>query len=81
MADYSIRTTQQLGAILRGYRSERGLTQQEVGERVGIAQKAISQIETNLGSTSLARVLQVLAALDLELTVGPRKTDSHQSEW
>lgn len=81
MKGYSIKTPQQLGAILRGYRNEHGLTQAAVGEKVGVAQKVISQIETNSGSTSLARVLKVLAALDLELTVGARKTDDRQREW
>jgi len=81
MRGYSVKTPQQLGAILSGYRRECGLTQQAVGQSVGIAQKAISQIETNAGSTSLARVLKVLAALDLELTVSSRKTDNSQSEW
>lgn len=81
MPDYPIKTPQQLGAILQGYRRERKLTQQAVGASVGFPQNAISQIEANPGTASLARVFKVLAALDLELVVRPRNAVGSKSEW
>jgi HTH-type transcriptional regulator/antitoxin HipB len=81
MPDYPIRTPQQLGAVLRGFRRERKLTQRVVGANAGLAQNAISQIETNPGPTSLARIARVLAALSLELVVRSRKTDDRPAEW
>jgi len=81
MPDYPIRTPQQLGAILRGFRREQKLTQRAVGANAGLAQNAISQIETNPGPASLARIARVLSALDLELVIRSRKTDGRSSEW
>ncbi|MFA6962270.1 MAG: helix-turn-helix domain-containing protein [Opitutaceae bacterium] len=81
MSEYPIKTPQQLGPILRGYRKEKKLTQQGVGTKVGLAQNAISQIEAKPGPASLARIFQVLAALDLELVVRSRKPAERLSEW
>ncbi len=81
MTEYPIKTPQQLGAVLQGYRKERGLTQKEVGVRLGIAQNAVSQIESEPGRAGLARVFKLLAALDLEIVVRPRGTPGHRSEW
>ena len=81
MSEYPIRTPKQLGAILRGFRRERKLTQRAVGKNAGLAQNAISQIETDPGPASLARIARVLAALDLELVVRSRKTDDRPAEW
>jgi len=81
MTEYPIQTPQQLGSVLQGYRKERGLTQKDVGARLGIAQNTVSQIESEPGRAGLARVFKVLAALDLELVVRPRGTRDHASEW
>ena len=81
MKDYPIKTPQQLGAILRGYRQEQKLTQQAIGANAGLAQNAISQIESNPGPASLERIFKVLSALDLELVVRSRKATGRQSEW
>jgi HTH-type transcriptional regulator/antitoxin HipB len=81
MTEFTIRTPRQFGAILRGFRRERKLTQRAVGANTGFAQNAISQIETNPGPASVARIIRVLAALNLELVVRARKTDDRPSEW
>jgi len=67
--------------VLRGFRRERKLTQQAVGARAGLAQNAVSKIETDPGPASLARIARVLAALDLEIVVRPRKKDGLRAEW
>ena len=38
MNDYPIKTAQQLGAVLQGYRKTQQLTQAQVGARVGLPQ-------------------------------------------
>ena len=81
MPDYPIRTPKQLGAILRGFRRERKLTQRDVGARAGLAQNAVSLLETDPGPASVARIARVLAALDLELVVRLRKPISRNTEW
>ena len=81
MPEYPIKTPQQLGPILQGYRRERKLTQQAIGRSAGLAQNAISQIESDPGPASLARIFKVLASLDLELVVRQRQVASPKSEW
>ena len=81
MTDFPARTPQQLGAILRGCRRDKGLTQCAVGRTAGLLQGAISQIESNPGSASLARIYRILSVLDLELIVRPRQTTTPKREW
>ena len=75
MTDYPIKTPQQLGSVLQGYRKEQRLTQRAVGAKVGLAQNAVSQIEAEPGSAGLARIFKLLAALDLELVVRPTESN------
>ena len=81
MKSYPIKTPQQLGAVLQGYRKTQKLTQAQVGGRVGILQKEISKLELDPSNTSLARVFKLLAALNLELVVRERETPGDRSEW
>lgn len=81
MSDFPIRTPQQLGAVLRGFRRERKLTQRAVGDRAGLAQNAVSLIENDPGPASFVRIARVLAALDLELVVRRRKSTVRSTEW
>jgi HTH-type transcriptional regulator/antitoxin HipB len=81
MNEYPIKTPQQLGFVLQGYRRERGLTQKDVGSRVGLAQKAVSKIELEPGRAGLSQIFKMLAALELELVVRPRGTPGRRSEW
>jgi HTH-type transcriptional regulator/antitoxin HipB len=81
MKDFDVKTPQQLGSVLRGWRKERGLTQQEVGSKVGLAQKAVSQMETDPGRAGVARIFKVMAALDLELVLRPRGATKGRLEW
>ena len=78
--DYPIKTPGQLGAVLKGFRRDRKLTQAAVGAAVGLPQNAISEIESAPDRTSLARVFKLLSALDLDLVVRPRKTGK-PSDW
>jgi HTH-type transcriptional regulator / antitoxin HipB len=81
MNDYPVKTPKQLGSVLQGYRRERGLTQTDVGTKVGLAQKAVSKIELAPERAGLNMIFKLLAALDLELVVRPRGTPAGRSEW
>ncbi|MCW5556572.1 MAG: helix-turn-helix domain-containing protein [Verrucomicrobiae bacterium] len=81
MTDFPAATPQQLGAILRGYRREKGLSQQRVGSAAGLPQGAISLIESDPGPASLVRIYRVLSALNLELVVRPRQAGARPTEW
>jgi len=81
MTDYPARTPEALGAILRGCRREKRLTQEVVGKNAGLLQAAVSQIESRPGSSSLGRIYRVLSALDLELVVRSRQSADPGVEW
>jgi HTH-type transcriptional regulator/antitoxin HipB len=70
------RTPKQLGAILGRQRRLANLTQTELGRRAGLRQATISEIESGKATTRLGTICDVLAALDLELTVAPRSKSS-----
>jgi HTH-type transcriptional regulator / antitoxin HipB len=81
MKDYAIKTPQQLGAVLEGYRKNCGLTQKAVGSKVGLAQSVVSLLEKTPQRAGLARIFKLLAALDLEIVVRPRGTSARKSDW
>jgi HTH-type transcriptional regulator / antitoxin HipB len=75
MADLA-RTPKQLGNAIRNVRKGRGLSQTELGERTGLRQATISQIEAGGGGAKLENILKVLAVLGLELRIDPRSLSS-----
>ena len=81
MKNYPIKTPGQLGLVLQGYRKAKGLTQKDVGSKVGLAQKAVSKIELGPERTGLNLIFKLLAALDLEIVVRPKGTSDRRSEW
>jgi HTH-type transcriptional regulator/antitoxin HipB len=80
-AGYPIKTPQQLGAVLQGFRKQRGLTQAQVARVSGLLQSAVSELELDSSTASLNRIFKLLAALDLELVVRSRGAAPKVSEW
>jgi HTH-type transcriptional regulator / antitoxin HipB len=72
------RTPKQIGEILRHHRHLTGISQGELGSRVGLRQATISQIESGHRATKISTICDLLAALDLELTVAARSKGSSQ---
>ena len=70
------RSPQQLGAALRRYRKKAGYTQAKVASRTQLRQATISALESGEPGTQLKTLTEVLAALDLELLVRPRRKSS-----
>ncbi|MGO1226113.1 MULTISPECIES: helix-turn-helix domain-containing protein [unclassified Brachybacterium] len=66
-----IRTPQDLGAALRDGRKARALTQAELAQVAGVSREWLIGVEQgNRPRAELEKVLAVLTALDLPLTVG-----------
>lgn len=61
---YPIQTSAQLSVHIKSLRKARGLTQTTLGQRIGVKQVRIADIEKNPGAVSLDQLLQVLHALD-----------------
>ena len=66
------RTPKQIGNLVRRTRKKRGLSQTQLGDKVGLRQETISLIETGNPATRVETILSVLAALELEFQVMPR---------
>lgn len=64
---FAIQTPAQLSVHLKSLRKARGMTQTALGERIGVKQVRIADIEKNPGAVSLDQLLQVLHALDTRL--------------
>lgn len=68
------RSAVQIGNIVKRQRRAAGLTQNDLAERLGVRQATVSSVEAGAGGTKLSTLLDMLAALDLELTVAPRSS-------
>ena len=66
---FSTPSPELLGSALRSLRRRRGLSQTELAERVGIHRSYLSQLENGDLSDQLKRVLDLLVALDGQLTI------------
>ena len=68
-----VRLPSQLGAIIQSERLRRNMTQQQLADLIGKKQKTISAIENGSGGTKLDTLLSLIAKLDLDLQLVPRK--------
>jgi len=66
------RTASQLGAIVRRQRRQQRLSQGQLGSKVQLRQATISKLEAGEPATRIRTLLDVLAALDLEIVVRRR---------
>ena len=64
---FPLQTADQLSVHIRSLRKLRGLTQAQLGARIGVKQVRVADIEHNPGSISVEQLLQVLHALDARL--------------
>ncbi len=62
-----------IAASIRQARKDKGLTQRELGKRVGLPQSHISKIESGTVDLQLSSLAEIARALDLELRLVPRK--------
>jgi HTH-type transcriptional regulator/antitoxin HipB len=67
--DYPLRLADQLRAHLRALRKQRGLTQAQLGQRLGIGQVRIAEIEAKPGLVSVDQLIKLLSALDATLVL------------
>jgi HTH-type transcriptional regulator/antitoxin HipB len=77
-----IRVPVQLAQLLISLRRQQGLSQAALAQKAGgISQARLSALELNAGRFTLERLLLILAALDLELVVRPRRRRPAPAEW
>ena len=73
MNEHTARTPHMIGAVIRRIRKQRRLNQTELGDIAALRQETISMIENGQSSTRIETVLRVLAVLDLEFIIIPRR--------
>ena len=77
-----IRMPAQLAQLLISLRRQQGLSQAALAAKAGgISQARLSALELNPGRFTLERLLLILAALDLELVVRPRRRRPEPVDW
>ncbi len=77
--EYRIAIAQQLAGLLRSIRKENQLTQQQLGERLGLSQRMVAKLEASPEKASFERVLQALSALETDVVLKERKTPASPS--
>jgi HTH-type transcriptional regulator / antitoxin HipB len=75
--DNMARTAEQIGAVIRRQRRQSKLTQNQVGAKIKLRQATVSKLEAG-EPTLLGTLLDVLAALNLEMVIRPRTNGSPQ---
>ncbi|MGW5671044.1 helix-turn-helix transcriptional regulator [Micromonospora sp. NPDC003776] len=71
------RLARHIATTIRHERERRELTQQALADLVGLTQGAVAHIERGSRVPSLPMVERLLAAMDVQLTVGVEPLDSH----
>ena len=78
--DQVVRLPRQLGAIIQSERRRQGMTQQQLASLIGKQQKTMSAIENGSQGTKLETLLRVIATLDLDIRIVPRRTEGKSIE-
>ncbi|HEY5749342.1 MAG TPA: helix-turn-helix domain-containing protein [Chryseolinea sp.] len=66
------RDPKQIGTLIRRARKRCDLSQQQLGDKVGLRQETSSLIENGNPAVKIETLLAVLSALDLEFQIAPR---------
>ena len=86
MDTLTLHSPAQLSAHLKSLRKTRGLTQAQLARRLGIVQSRLADIENHPEAVSSAQLLDLLAALGVEVLLRLKPTISPsekrpQGEW
>jgi len=68
-----IRNNSDLGEAIRRARKQQALRQVDVATKGSVRQALVSELETGATRAKLDTVIKVLAALDLDLAIVPRR--------
>jgi predicted transcriptional regulator len=71
--EYLVTTARDLGAALKHFRAEAGMTQVDAAEAMGIGQPYLSSLEGGKFGSSLTHVLRLLRFVGCEVVVRPRE--------
>lgn len=69
VAAFPVRFPDQLRQHLRALRKRHGLTQAQLGARIGVSQARIAEIEANPGLVNFEQLMKLLSVLRVSLTL------------
>ena len=69
VAAFPVRFPDQLRQHLRALRKRHGLTQAQLGARIGVSQARIAEIEANPGLVNFEQLMKLLSVLGVTLTL------------
>lgn len=72
--EYLVTTARDLGAAVKHFRAEAGVTQADAAEAMGIGQPYLSSLEGGKFASSLTHALRLLRFVGCEVIVRPRQT-------
>ncbi len=67
MVQITLRTSSDIGALIRDRRRTLGIDQAELASRIGVGRLWVNQVERGKPGASLGLVLRALAAVDVEI--------------
>jgi len=84
--EYKIAIAQQLSTILKNKRKQSGLTQEDMGKKLGISQRVFARNEAHPEKVHFERILQILSELDVDLVIRERNSygknnSSNEESW
>lgn len=68
-----VRNKKELGEVIRRARKNKGLRQVDVARKASVRQALVSDIENGVTAAKHDTVIRVLAALDMDLSIVPRR--------
>lgn len=68
-----VRSASALGRVVRAARQSQGMTQSDLAELARTNRYSLAQLEEGDTTKAIERLFDVLSALELELTVRPRR--------
>jgi HTH-type transcriptional regulator/antitoxin HipB len=72
---YSVNSPLQLRTILRSLRQAKGLTQTQLGQRLGVSQKRIARIEAAPEVTAFDQISRMVTAMGYRLVIEDAASD------
>ncbi|OGT63898.1 MAG: hypothetical protein A2993_01385 [Gammaproteobacteria bacterium RIFCSPLOWO2_01_FULL_47_190] len=73
-----IKSTKDLGQFVRAYRKSKGITLETISGLSNVSTKFLSEFERGKETAEIGKILKVLNALGLELSIEPRKSKLHR---
>jgi predicted transcriptional regulator len=73
--EYQVITARDLGAAVKHFRTEAGVTQVDAAEAMGVGQPYLSSLESGKFGSSLTNALRLLRFVGCEVVVRPRRTN------